>query len=691
MLQPRIRKAAYTPCEGRIHSMKKHLHTKQRNTKFSAACRYLPALFLLLLLSAPLTGCGRKTPDLSPSNGGKGSEENSDAEDFNEKTPGAEDADTDAASPAPFSHAASQEISAGTDYVFPKTAPFIDDTGKSMQRDGNCLYSYHNGRLIRFDAETEETNLLYQTASTHMMNFCLHKNDIYFVERTGFDSLDDRDTSLWRMGKDGKSLTLLQRDIVNAGTMRDYNHYTIDIYDDIIYLICYTSGYENGDYVTKTANLYYRLENDGSVSEVDESETLYGALPRRFSPVFAWDFPTLPYAMRNYGYIFMQDPAKTLFRMDPDSGARESLGIHTEDYSYFAFSGNLVFRYSYYADAVASLFDLDDNSSVVLDEALPGVLSYLSVFPAEEGFYFCGDISEEDSSSGETLYRFHICRILPDGSVETLIADPPRSYEDSYDVSQIRDDSCVLGGHLYYYESDDAFQHLMRLPVQEKASPREIDTFPRYPASSPAAVFEEEREEETPIGDGSSVSLSVRKLFLEERTAADKAINQILSGVYADFESYVDDLIRDEQEALEEDPDFYDSFDYASFYDFSLHVSLDYMDDDTISFCCDYYQYYAYAAHGYYWSDYYVFDRRTGERLSFEDFVGNSAAVMKTAAPYVEKMAEWEFDEEMLLDISRFSLSEDGYTLYFAPYDIGCYAAGAYLITIPYEAFEATL
>lgn len=234
-------------------------------------------------------------------------------------------------------------------------------------------------------------------------------------------------------------------------------------------------------------------------------------------------------------------------------------------------------------------------------------------------------------------------------------------------------------------------QHLMRLPVQEKTSPREIDTFPRYPASSPAAVFDEEREEETPIGDGSSVSLSVRKLFLEERTAADKAINQTLSGVYADFESYVDGLIRDEQEALAEDPDFYDSFDYASFYDFSLHVSLDYMDDDTISFCCDYYQYYAYAAHGYYWSDYYVFDRRTGERLSFEDFVGNSAAVMKTAAPYVEKMAEWEFDEEMLLDISRFSLSEDGYTLYFAPYDIGCYAAGAYLITIPYEAFEATL
>lgn len=671
--------------------MKKHLHTKQRNTKFSAAFRYLPALFLLLLLSAPLTGCGRKTPDLPPSNGGEGSEENSDAEGSGEKTSGAEEAGADAASPAPFSHAAPQEISAGADYVFPKTAPFIDDTGRSMQRDGNCLYSYHNGRLIRFDTETEETALLYQTASTHMVNFCLHKDDIYFVERTGFDSLDDRDTSLWRMGKDGKSLTLLQRDIVNAGTMRDYNHYTIDIYDDIIYLICYTSGYENGDYVTKTANLYYRLENDGSVSEVDESETLYGALPRRFSPVFDWDFPTLPYAMRNYGYIFMQDPAKTLFRMEPDSGARESLGIHTEDYFYFAFSGDKIFLDSYNTEDSVSLFHLDDKTDIILDDMLPESLSNLTAIPSEEGFYLCGNILEENPASDETLYRFHIFRILPDGSVDTLLTtDSLRTYDDSYDIL-IRKNCCVLDNHLYYYGDDAISLHLMRLPLQKKASPREIDTFPRYPASSPAAVFDEEREEETPIGDGSSVSLSVRKLFLEERTAADKAINQTLSGVYADFESYVDDLIRDEQEALKEDPDFYDSFDYASFYDFSLHVSLDYMDDDTISFCCDYYQYYAYAAHGYYWSDYYVFDRRTGKRLSFEDFVGNSAAVIKTATPYVEKMAEWEFDEEMLLDISRFSLSEDGYTLYFAPYDIGCYAAGAYLITIPYEAFEATL
>lgn len=644
-------------------------------------------IILVILSALPLTGCGRKTPDFPPSGGAEETgRENSDAEKTEGKTPGAEGADTDAASPAPFPHAFPQKMSAEPDYIFPETAPFIDDTGKSMQRDGNCLYSYNNGRLIRFDEDTEEVSLLYRTASTHTVNFCLHKNDIYFVERTGFDSLDDKDTFLWRMDKDGKNLTLLRGDIVNAGTMRDWNHYTIDIYDDILYLISYTSGYENGDYVTKTANLYYRLENDGSVSEVDESETLYGALPRRFSPVFDRNFLTFPYTMRNYGYIFMQDSAQTLYRMNPVNGAKESLRIRIADYYYFAFSGDLVFLYSYNADAAVSLLHLDDKTTFILDEALPESLSYLTVSPSEEGFYFCVNIPEKDPSSGETFYRFHVFRILPDGSVETLTADSPRSYEDSYDM-QIRDDSCVLGEYLYFYDGDDISLHLMRLPLQKKVAPRKIDTFPRYPASSPAPVSAEKREDETPIGDESSVSLSVRKLFLEEQTAADRAINQTLTEVYADFESYVDDLISEELEALEENPDFYDGFDYASFYDFSLHVSLDYMDDDTISFCCGYYQYYAYAAHGYYWSDYYVFDRRTGERLSFEDFVGDPSAVLETATPYVEKMAEWEFDSQMLLDISRFSLSEDGYTLYFAPYDIGCYASGSYLITIPYGAF----
>lgn len=626
-------------------------------------------LFLVFLFVLILAGCGNESS----------SQTDPDIKESDVEAPASE---TD--SPAPFSHADPQAAPDDADYAFPEAAPFIDDTGKSMQRDGNCLYSFHNGRLIRFDQETEETTVLYQTASTHRLGFCIHENDIYFVERTGYDSLDDRDTSLWRIGKDGNDLTLLQDDILNAGTIQDWDDYSIDIYDNIIYLINYTSEYNGDEYITKANNLYYRLENDGSVREVEEAETLYGTLPRRFSPICDSDFPTFPYAMRNYGYIFMQDSAGTLYRMEPVSGARESLTIHTDDSSRFAFSGDLVFLYSYYEKA-PSLFRLSDKTFVAEDISLPESVSCLAIIPSKKSFYFCGSLWKDDIS------QLVLLQILSDGSAETLFSDSRLAFEDDFYYAQNRQDSCVFDDHLYYYGSDETQYRLMRFPVRDNSSFQILDTWSTYPASSPAVIEVEENSYERSIENISSVSCSTRKLFLEEKTTADRQINQALSEVYTDFETYVDELIVDEQNQFEEEPNLYESFDYVSGYDFSLSAYLDYMDDDTISFCCSYYQYYAYAAHGYYWSDYYVFDRRTGKRLSFEDFAGDSATIINTARPYVEKAAGWEFDSEMLVDISRFSLSEDGYTLYFAPYDIDCYAAGAFLITIPYEAFQKDL
>lgn len=649
------------------------------------------SIILLILSVLPLTGCGRKTPDLPSSHGTEETDgENSDAEETDRKIPGKEDTDTDTASPAPFSHALPQKPPTGTDYIFPETSPFIDDTGKSMQRDGNFLYSYYSGRLIRFDKDTEETILLYQTASTHKVNFCLHEDEIYFVERTGFDSLDDRDTSLWRMGKFGKNLTLLQGDIINAGTMRDYNHYMIDIYDDILYLISYTSSYENEDYVTKTANLYFRLKNDGSVSEVDESETLYGTLPRRFSPVFDGDFPTLPYAMRNYGYIFMQDADDVLYRMEPVNDARERIDrLDMDAVSRFAFSGDLIFMSSY--EEKISLYNLSDRT-LITTKILSDYTSYPKIYPSGQGFFLCDDLRSKDSTSSENSSRFTILYISSDSSIDVPFSDMEHTLEYDFNNTLLRENSCIDENYLYYYQSDETESRLMRFFVGEDPTFQVLDVLPLYEASSPAVLVAEENSEETDLGSGGgSVSSYTRKLLLEERTDADRLINRTLKEVYADHASYVNEHIADKQEWIKEEENLYEDFGYTSNDDFSLSVYLDYMDDDTISFECCYYQYFAGAAHGYYWSDFYVFNRETGERLSFEDFAGDPASIIATARPYVEKAAGWDFDSEMLLEISRFSLSADGYTLYFAPYDIDCYAAGSFLITIPYEAFEKEL
>lgn len=630
------------------------------------------SIFLFILSGVALTGCGGLFPDIPADpdkNAGK-------------------DAETE--SPAPFSHAKPQAAPAPADYDFPETAPFIDDTGKSMQRDENCFYSYYGGRLIRFDPETDKTVLLYQTVSTHTLNFCLRGNNIYFVERAGYDSPDDRDTSLWRIGKDGRGLTLLQDDILNAGTLHyRQGDYAIDIYDDILYLINPTPRYENGSDDRQSDNLYFRLEHNGTVSEIEESETLYGMLPAGFEPVFDDTFPSLPYAMRNYGYLFIQDSAQTLYRMEPVSGAKESLSVSAEYAHGFSFYGDLVLYHSYHPGSSATLLHLADKTRTQVVDLADKSLSGYSICPAGQAFYFCCNLYDKDSYTAQSVPRFHIFRILSDGSADILLSDPPEAV-DSY-AAELQKSCCILGDDFYYYRSDTEQYSLMRLPLSESAGARAVDTQPRYRTAVPAAFLTDKKEKKTPIGDKSSVNYSAETLLLAEKTEADRLINRSLGEVYADFAAYVEEIIAEEQNCLAENPDYYDSFAYTSGCDFSLCASLDYLDDDTISFCCDYYQYFSYAAHGYYWSDYYVFDRRTGERLSFEDFAGNSAAIIKIAKPYVEKAAEWEFDQEMLLDISRFSLSEDGYTLYFAPYDIACYAAGSFLITIPYEAFEKKL
>lgn len=641
------------------------------------SCLTFFGIFFIFLSVLLLTGCGNKSSG-APA------------------VPNAEEPEAD--SFEPFSHAKPQTAPSDADYVFPDAAPFIDDTGRSMQRDGDDLYIYYDGRLMCFDKETEETILLYQTASTHRLNFCLSEDFIYFVERKGYDSLDDRDTALYRIGKDGSDLTLLQDDIINASSVREWDQYQIDLYDNIIYLINYISEYEDGNYVTKTANLYYKLEQNGSVSEISEIDTLYSTLPQHFSPVCNSDIPSLPYAMRNYGYVFIQDSQKKLYRMDPVSGAKESLDIDLDKFSFFTFSGDMVLLYSY--GSGPSLFGLSDQTMIETDASLWENTLGLTCFPTDQGFICFAKLSEETSVPDEYIGKLVIRHILPDGSVKTLFSETLQSLADDFSDSGMKHDSYFCDNYFYYIGKQEMLHHLMRFPIQKNPDFQILDTWSAFPAaSSPSMITVEEQNHETEIGDFSSVSCSTSLLYLEEETDADRLINQALTEVYADFEDNVTGIIQGEQEQSETDPEYYEGFDYAPHSDFSLYASCDYMDDDTISFCCSYYQYFAGAAHGFCWSDYYVFDRKTGKRLSFEDFAGDSASILEIAFPYVEKMAEWDFDKEileetlkeMLLEQSRFSLSEDGYTLYFAPYDIASYAAGDFLITIPYEAFEKKL
>lgn len=652
---------------------------------------------LLLFLSAcVLTGCGNGQHDSSPENSELSTGKISDREEPDS------DRKASPSDPAP-------DTSFDTKPAFPRAKPFIDDTGKSMQRHGDYLYSYYDGRLMRTHKEDGETSLLYQTSPNSRLRFCFYEDLIYFVERAGYDSPDNADTALYRMEKDGSGLTLLQDHIVNAAPIRfitylgegKYNidEYDIDIYDDIIYLLNNTCNPQDGESFSKSANLYFKLEKDGSVSRMDEENTLYGRLPDGFSLVPHTDrptqsaFPSLPYFMRNYGYLFVKDTNDMLWRIDPVNGSQENLSVVvTDSFTDYAFSGDTILFYSCSGGGLF-LFRLSDRAIIPLYSYALNHTVHNCVFTAEQGFYYCYNYYYDSLFPDEKNSCFTVTNILPDGSGTSLL-HYTLPEENQSDLAAIRYDSCPFGNCFYYFKEEETKHSLMRLslttPDESSASKTTaadpVYSWSVYPASAPAVIITDEREEKIEPGNFCSVSRSVKKLSLEEKTAADKLINRFLNKeAYEDFEAYMEDMIQNEQIRLAKNPDYYYGRPYSI--DFSLTTTCEYMDDDTISFCCAYYEYFSDMVHSSHWRKYYTFDRHTGERLSFEDFIENTDLILTVAAPYVENKAEWGFSPESILEPDRFSLSADGYTVYFSPYEIGPYASGHITVTIPYSAF----
>lgn len=206
-------------------------------------------------------------------------------------------------------------------------------------------------------------------------------------------------------------------------------------------------------------------------------------------------------------------------------------------------------------------------------------------------------------------------------------------------------------------------------------------------------MYTEKYEGEVNLGKKSSVSYSVKQLFLREQTDADRSINRALSKICAGFEEKIDDTIQREKEY--EETTEYTEYTYHPDDVLSFSIFCNYMDDDTISFDCFFSHLFIYETKGSRWHEYYVFDRHTGRRLTFEDFAGNSEHIIDIAFPYVERLAEWEVSPDIVLEPERFYLTVDGYALYFARDEIreDCddgFFSDSFYITIPFEAFEET-
>ena len=561
---------------------------------------------------------------------------------------------------------------------------FQDDAGKNTQLCDGFLYAYWGGRLCRYDVETLGETVLYEAASAQTGDFCVHEGYVYFLVRSDVTFLDGPQAALYRVSCDGTGLSKLQELQIGKG-------YSLDIYGDILYLLL---RYKNGE---EEENIYLRIVDD-SVEQVPKSETLYGMLPDGFDAkqqVHLYRYhgmPSLPYAMRNFGYMFLWDAEEKLFRYDPVSEVLEqfSLPEEAEGMKLYLTNDSILFMDR---EGIWHRVSLDDPTQHTRIEAScfekgGGLYREPFQYADARGFYFVE----------RKIGYINLIRVSWEGEHEYL-----------YTVLESRDLTTALNyydeiwltyygvGHFYYSSVSQGDGVILRVPLEGNARGEEWEPeqFAIY-YESPIADISRKEKVVTQFHsyEGLSGTFTVGELCLTDGSGASEKINQNLEEIYALWQ----EQIREYEQFVREDGDEdYYSWDYE-LVTLDFEASIIYLDQDYIGFRFDRMEYWGWAAHPMYESQFMVLDRKTARQVSLEEFTGLSGEELcRIIAPYVEADSEWPAEhpgwdwlslgKESILEDWRFFLSKEGIGIHYNVYEITSYAGGERNIVVPYKAF----
>lgn len=562
-----------------------------------------------------------------------------------------------------------EQVSEGQDSAsMGSVAPFRDDAGKNIQMAEGQLYTYWDNCLSRYDPVTLEETVLYQAASSQRGDFCIWGDYIYFMVVPNVSSIGKVHGYLYRVKRDGSQEAVCLSSVKMPGQgdrAGYYRYYTLDTYEDILYLI----GQEDD-----TENLYFCLDREGNISRAPESDTLYGKLPEGYSGWRAGDHTmSLPYAMRNYGYFFVMKEDGRLVRMEPES-------LETEAFTALD-------------DSVAA--PVFTNDAILCRKGLVGDDSYtwyripldnieetemIGQGPAGERFVFCHDdgvyiVSESYEGPASLVF------LDREGKTETQKIFPRTVYSNI---------NYFDGTNYYYTVAVNGEEVVKRLGTDADSEPEKVAD---YVKDSYGAITVKENiaYSWTDVRTGNWVEHEITEVRFTEETAGFARINAFLEELYAQQSASAEeykDIIRQEDYEREEEAEG-----PINSVELSENVNVCYMDENYVGICLNWYVYFWGAVHGMHGSVYYMFDRETGNRVFITDVVKNTPEeICELTAPYVEAVAAWETDEEkweeMLLEEGRFFLSEEGIGIHFDVYELDCYAAGEKEVIVPYSMFD---
>ncbi len=558
-----------------------------------------------------------------------------------------------------------QESAAG----FGSVPWFRDDSGSNTQLVDGWIYGYWSRQLCRVNADTLESEVLFETKSPQRGIFSIYDGMVYFLEQRRIDYPDGGErANLWRMECDGSGRELLAEGI---DLLQEYS-YCMEIYDDILYLIC--------SYADADADLYFRLGASGNPEEISGEETLYGMVPEGYQDAGrVWqynDLPNLVYCVRNFGYCFLCDEDENLYRVIPDTGGTEKIPLaDVNDAENFVLT-NEALVYSNGEDIwyAMSLDDLEEVAEIGEMEC------YGIDFWDEKGIYSVKYEYADDS--------FSLTRLNWTGEREYL----------DYGVRSIKlrstsvygDDLAVLysdGTYLYYDNFLQGDGVVCRTPL-ERDNGEAVQVYVYYDNPLTGICTRETFSTTFTVETtGNRGEFSMTKVYLTEESKAAAKINAFLEERYQDEEEYIAGLMDEVRSGWN------DGLDTMLCMQDELSASVVYLDDDYIGLSLFWYEYWAGAAHGQYGNQEYVFSRSTGERILLTDMVENSEEeICAIIAPYVEAKADWGTDEEgwerIILEEGRFYLTPEGIGIHFDTYELTCYASGGLDVVVPYELFE---
>ena len=463
-------------------------------------------------------------------------------------------------------------------------------------------------------------------------------------------------------------------------------------------------------------NVIYTLDENGKTAgELSPSDTIYGEIPAGCSELFNG---ILPYYTEQFGYMPVQNETCLVIADVDGSHPREISDITNTSSVLFAKDAFFALLRDGNGNTQCYRYEVSDPEKRTL---LYETAENISLVQYQDGYLYLMENQASQISTGKYSFK----RIAADAKADAA-ANAAEAQNALFTVEEepgmtndfsMYGNFYVTGNQAYCQQFKDYGVYLGEKTLDDAAS-GEVTLLEPVLFQSPIRELGhvEAQSETLKSADGSRElgSVYAERLVFDGEGDAVEAMNQTMQELQAsvlsaartdsmnlDTEMSIDTAETDgsEEEVLPQEADA-----AQPIYSMALTIDGDdaitYLDDHYVCVRADGYEYTG-GAHGTPFRQYFVFDRKTGARLSLSDVVENPVEELqaKVGAAFRELAEKTNFAFESPEDLehtvadgisyeSPFYLSETGVVFYYAPYEIASYAEGFPEVTIPYSELE---